>query len=118
MISICVKLIGAGLAAVLLVACEEPAATYSPATTYSAPAPPYVPPFDYRAASNRLQPNMSEAQVAEILGKGPGSTQLLTCGGALGKPWSCRAATYGPLNVHYYWNSNTGSWRVASWYFS
>lgn len=73
---------------------------------------------DWGRASARLQEDMTEAQVIAAVGYRPNKIEMTTCGGSLGRPWSCKTFSFrdnqGSLCI-IFTHTGTTQWIVNSW---
>jgi len=77
--------------------------------------PPLPPPPNFAALSNKLAPQMTEADVQAVMGGPPRSTDLTTCGAAVGTPFRCKSWTYGNALIIFFGADQRGTWRVLGW---
>jgi hypothetical protein len=75
---------------------------------------------DYSALSAKLAKDMSERDVATMLGATPDKADLIPCTDHEGKQWQCRTWIYAGgkpknnLRVVFY-QADDSAWRVVSW---
>lgn len=76
--------------------------------------------WDAGVASTKLRIGMTEEEAISAIGWDPSASEMSTCGGAVGQPFSCKADTFGwPGDTLYVLlgqdDGNFGIWRVGRW---
>jgi hypothetical protein len=76
--------------------------------------------FDLGGKSRALDQNMSERDVATVLGDDPQAVELRTCGTSTPNPWTCKILMYGDRRYHLqvmFSRADDGTWHVREWSF-